>query len=83
MRHSHARRVRQKVAENADFVRVVGMVHQQTSLGVFLELARQRLVFIPLNCMSSPWEKFQAGEPATILVLRNFAEEERLVAHST
>jgi hypothetical protein len=58
---------------------VTSVVHHQTSLRVFLEVAQQP-VFIPVNCMSSPSEKFLAGEPATIMVLRSFAEQEGLVA---
>jgi hypothetical protein len=58
-------------------VPVTGVVHHQTSLGVFLEVARRR-VFVPINCMSAPSAVFEAGEPAVISVLRSFAEQERL-----
>jgi len=68
--------------ENAEFVPVIGVVHYQTSLGVFLEVAQLR-VFIPADCTSSPSDKFEAGEPATLMVLRRFAEQEGLVAKQT
>jgi hypothetical protein len=45
-----------------DLVPVVGVVHHQTSLGVFLEIA-QRRVFIPANCMTTPSQVFEVGEP--------------------
>jgi hypothetical protein len=61
--------------ETEHFVSITGLVHHQTSLGVFLEVARRR-VFIPINCMSSPSAVFEPGEPAVQLVLRRFAEEE-------
>lgn len=64
------------VKEN--FLPVTGIVHHQTSLGVFLEVARRR-VFVPINCMSAPSAVFEAGEPAVISVLRSFAEQERLI----
>jgi hypothetical protein len=63
------------VSETERFVPVSGVVHHQTSLGVFLEVARRR-VFIPANCMSAPSAVFETGEPAVLLVLRRFAEEE-------
>ena len=63
------------MSETAHFVCVAGIVHHQTSGGVFLEVARRR-VFIPIDCMSSPSAVFQAGEPAVLLVLRRFAEKE-------
>jgi hypothetical protein len=58
-------------------VTVTGVVHQQTSLGVDFEVARRR-IFIPANCMSAPSVGFANGEPAVLLVLRRFAEEEGL-----
>jgi hypothetical protein len=64
--------------ENEEFVPVIGVVHHQTSLGVFLEVA-QRRVFLPRLCVSAPSRVFEAGEPATIMVLRSFAEQEGLV----
>ena len=63
------------MSETERFVPVSGVVHHQTSLGVFLEVARRR-VFIPANCMSAPSAVFETGEPAVLLVLRRFAEEE-------
>jgi hypothetical protein len=63
------------VSETEHFVPVAGVVHHQTSLGVFLEVARWR-VFIPASCMSSPSAGFEVGEPAVLLVLRRFAEQE-------
>jgi hypothetical protein len=63
---------------NEDFVPVIGVVHHQTSLGVFLEVA-QRRVFIPANCTTTPSQVFEVGEPVTIWVLRRFAEPERLI----
>jgi hypothetical protein len=63
------------VSETERFIPVSGVVHHQTSLGVFLEVARRR-VFIPANCMSAPSAVFETGEPAVLLVLRRFAEEE-------
>jgi hypothetical protein len=67
------------VSETEQFVPVAGVVNHQTSLGVFLEVARRR-VFIPANCMSAPSAGFEAGEPAVLLVLRRFAEEEGVTA---
>jgi hypothetical protein len=69
----------ERLSPNEDFVPVSGVVHHQTSLGIFLEVA-QRQVFIPANCISTPSQKFEAGEPATIMVLRRFAQQEGLVA---
>jgi hypothetical protein len=66
------------LSQSEDFVPVIGVVEHQTSLGVFLEVA-QRRVFIPVNCTSAPSQIFEAGEPATIMVLRRFAQQERLV----
>jgi len=63
------------VSETERFVPVSGVVHHQTSLGICLEVARRR-VFIPANCMSAPSAVFESGEPAVLLVLRRFAEEE-------
>jgi hypothetical protein len=63
------------VSETERFVPVSGVVHHQTSLGVCLEVARRR-VFIPANCMSAPSAVFETGEPAVLLVLRRFVEEE-------
>jgi hypothetical protein len=60
-----------------EVVPVVGVVHHQTSLGVFLEVA-QRRVFIPANCMTTPSQVFEVGEPVTIWVLARFAEQEGL-----
>ena len=60
------------------FVPVTGVVHHQTSLGVFLEVVRRR-VFVPINCMLSPSAVFEAGEPAALMVLRSFAEQEGLI----
>jgi len=59
-------------------VPVTGVVHQQTSLGVDFEVARRR-IFIPANCMSAPSVGFANGEPAVLLVLRRFAEEEGVI----
>jgi hypothetical protein len=67
------------LSENEEFVPVIGVVEHQTSLGVFVEVAQHR-VFIPLNCTPTPSRFFEEGEPATILVLRRFAEQEGLVA---
>jgi hypothetical protein len=66
------------LGQNENLLPVTGVVHHQTSLGVFLDVAQQP-VFIPANCMSSPSEKFKEGEPTTIMVLRTFAEQEGLV----
>jgi hypothetical protein len=63
------------LSETEHFVPVAGVVHHQTSLGVFLEVARRR-VFVPIDCLSSSSAVFQAGEPAVLLVLRRFAEKE-------
>jgi hypothetical protein len=57
---------------------VIGVVHLRTSFGVFLDVSDRR-VFIPVNCMSCPSQVFEVGEPATVLVLRRFGEQERLV----
>jgi hypothetical protein len=69
------------VSETERFAPVSGVVHHQTSLGVFLEVARRR-VFIPANCMSAPSAVFETGEPAVLLVLRRFAEEEGVTPSS-
>jgi hypothetical protein len=61
-----------------NFVPVSGVVHHQTSLGVFFEVARRR-VFIPADSMSDPSAVFETGEPAVLLVLRRFAEEEGVI----
>jgi hypothetical protein len=66
------------LAENEDFVPLIGVVHLSTSLGVFLDIQARR-VFIPANFTAARTQVFEAGEPATILVLRRFAEQERLI----
>jgi len=68
---------RDLVPVSEEVVPVVGVVHHQTSLGVFLEVA-QRRVFIPANCMTTPSQVFEVGEPVTIWVLARFAEQEGL-----
>ena len=68
---------RDLVPVSEEVVPVVGVVHHQTSLGVFLEVA-QRRVFIPANCMTTPSQVFEVGEPVTVWVLRRFAEQEGL-----
>jgi hypothetical protein len=73
-----ARRQQADAPVKDNFVPITGLVHNQTSLGVFIEIARRR-VFVPSNCMSSPSAGFEAGEPAVLLVLRRFAEQERLI----
>jgi hypothetical protein len=72
-----ARRQQADAPVKDNFVPITGLVHNQTSLGVFIEIARRR-VFVPSNCMSSPSAGFEAGEPAVLMVLRRFAEQERL-----
>ena len=62
---------------NEDFVPVVGVVHHQTSLGIFLDI-EQRRVFIPANCTTTPSQVYEVGEPVTVWVLRRFAEQEGL-----
>lgn len=57
------------MAENEDFVPLIGVVHLATSLGVFLDI-QDRRVFIPANCTAAPTQVFEVGEPATVLVLR-------------
>jgi len=67
--------------QNEGFVPMNGSFITRTSLGFFLEVAEvaQRRVFIPINCTPSPSWVLEADEPATILVLRSFAEREVLV----
>jgi hypothetical protein len=50
---------------NEDFVPVIGVVHHQTSVGVFLEVA-QRRGFIPVNCTTTPSQMFEVGEPVNV-----------------
>jgi hypothetical protein len=67
-----------RLTENEDFVPLTGVVHLGTTLGVFLDI-QDRRVFVPANCTAAPTQAFEVGEPATILVLRRFAEQERLI----
>ena len=64
-----------RLVENEDFVPLIGVVHLSTSLGVFLDI-QDRRVFIPANCTAAPTQVFEVGEPATVLVLPRFAEQE-------
>ena len=66
-----------RLVENEEFVPLIGVVHHRTSLGVFLDI-QDRRVFIPANCIAAPTQVFEVGEPATVLVLRSFTEQERL-----
>jgi hypothetical protein len=75
--HAGVRRQQGPGPVSEEVVPVVGVVHHQTSLGVFLEVA-QRRVFIPANCMTTPSQVFEVGEPVTIWVLARFAEQEGL-----
>ena len=75
--HAGVRRQQGPAPVSEEVVPVVGVVHHQTSLGVFLEVA-QRRVFIPANCMTTPSQVFEVGEPVTIWVLARFAEQEGL-----
>jgi hypothetical protein len=65
------------LTEREDFVLVIGVVHVRTTLGVFLDI-QDRRVFIPANFTTPRTQVFEVGEPATVLVLRSFAEQERL-----
>ena len=60
-----------------DLVTVVGVVHQVTSLGVFLNVVDRR-VFVGRNCMEPLAPLPEAGEPATLRVYRWFAKQEGL-----
>jgi len=58
-------------------VTLVGVVHQVTSLGVFLDVVDRR-VFVGQNCMEPLACPLEAGEPATLRVYRWFAKQEGL-----
>jgi hypothetical protein len=62
-----------------DLVPVTGVVHLQTALGILLDL-NDRRIFIPGNCISTPFRRFAPGESVALEVLRSFAEQENLVA---
>ena len=66
------------MSETERFIPVTGVVHQQSPLGVSFEVARRR-VFIPTKYMSDPSAVFETGEPAVLLVLRRFAEEQGVI----
>ena len=57
---------------------VIGVVHVRTTLGVLMDIRDQR-IFIPANFTTPRTQVFEVGEPATVLVLRSFAEQERLI----
>jgi len=67
------------LSETERFIPVTGVVYQQTPRGVSFEVARRR-VFIPTEHMSDPSAVFETGEPAVLLVLRRFAEEQGVIA---
>jgi hypothetical protein len=59
------------------FVPVTGVIRLTTTVGVFLDIENHPF-FIPANCTSLPSQAFAIGDPATIMVLRSFAEREGL-----
>jgi hypothetical protein len=61
-----------------DLVTLVGVVHQVTSLGVFLDVGDRR-VFVGRNCMELLAPPLEPGEPATLRVYLWFAKQEGLV----
>ena len=66
------------LVDQDNFVPITGVVHLATSLGVFLDVGERR-VFIPANFMEPRSQVIERGKPATLLVLRWYAKQERLV----
>jgi hypothetical protein len=64
---------------NGDFVPIEGVVRLVTSLGIFLDADRRRIV-VPETCFEMPELPLQLDRGVTLQVLRWYAKQEGLVA---
>jgi hypothetical protein len=61
-----------------DLVTIVGVVHDITSLGVFLDVGDRRLS-VGRNCMEPFGHAPEPGQPATLRMYRWYAVQEGLL----
>jgi hypothetical protein len=64
---------------NDGFVPIVGVVLRRTSLGVFLDV-KGTGAFVPLTFVSTPSPALEPGSPATLMVLRSYADQKGLLS---